>query len=371
MRCFALFLVSAFIVSTASFAAGLSEEFPLPDLNGQQWCPCQINMSKAPLVLSPDPDEAGDGIAQITVDENSLGGNVCRNNAPEFECGAPINVFSAVPSDPAEIEELDTLEFLGDSFIAAKRPEWLLPIMRANPYCTDEVLARAKAAGEEGECIQRQELRLQKKYVHTTDQPHLYSFRFRMPSNIEDKTNSIRWITAQWKQEPISETYKALGEEWAPSPFLAQRFDDGVLHITVQDEHCRCMVASARLPDGSVLPWQNGTPQYCLSTEPGKREGQACTPDLKAEYGVDPILSSPIGRWVDLSYRVQAGRSGPAFIEISEGNRMVVRVTGKIGYEPKAGEESQTKFKIGQYRDYMPFVHTMDIDRFRLEPITP
>ena len=45
-----------------------------------------------------------------------------------------------------------------------------------------------------------------------------------------------------------------------------------------------------------------------------------------------------------------------------------MRVTGKIGYEPAPGKISQTKFKIGHYRDYLPSVDTMDIDRVEVEP---
>ena len=57
-----------------------------------------------------------------------------------------------------------------------------------------------------------------------------------MPAVIQDTKNSVRWVIAQWKQEPVSPAYKD------PSPVLAQRFDDGVLHVTVQDEDCRCRV---------------------------------------------------------------------------------------------------------------------------------
>jgi len=111
-----------------------------------------------------------------------------------------------------------------------------------------------------------------------------------------------------------------------------------------------------------------GTPEYCQSTRPEDSKGKRCTPDLKAEYGAEPVLSSPAGNWVVMNYRVQAGRSGSAVIEISEGTRFIVRVTGKIGYEPRAGKTSKTKFKIGQYRGYMPFVDTIDVDSVRIGP---
>ena len=69
-----------------------------------------------------------------------------------------------------------------------------------------------------------------------------------------------------------------------------------------------------------------------------------------------------------MQYRVQMSRSKPAAIEIHANGRFIVRVTGKIGYEPAPGKISQTKFKIGHYRDYLPSIDTMDIDRVEVEP---
>ena len=219
--------------------------------------------------------------------------------------------------------------------------------------------------------MQRQELRLQDQHSHPADQPHLYSFRIRMPAIIEDRTNSIRWVTAQWKQEPISEAYqRQFGDTWAPSPFLAQRFDDGVLHVTVQDKHCRCKIASAPNPDGSNVVWADGRARYCASTKPDDTENSSCTPDLDLKYGSNPVLPIALGQWVEMRYRVQASRSGAAVIEVYVGDRFIVRVTGKIGYEPRPDERSKTKFKIGHYRDYVPFAHAMEIDWLRIEPLS-
>jgi hypothetical protein len=353
---FAPLLLVAMILGTtpASAQAELHEEFAADQLDLTSWCACQINLDKAPIQFTKNPDDIGDGIVTITADVNSLGGNKCRKDANE--CGRPA-------SQP------DLAEPLGPSLIERALPAAPQAVMSAVNYCTEEIEALAEAAGEEGDCIQRQELRLQKRYQHPANQPHVYTLRFRMPAVIEDRVSSTRWITAQWKHEPISDAYDALGEDWGPSPFLAQRFDDGVLHVTVQDEHCRCKIASAPLPDGKVEEWRDGTPTYCLWTGPG--EERACTPSLVAEYGPDPVLDSPIGSWVEMKYRVQAGRSPPATIEVWQGDRFIVRITGKIGYEPGPGETSRTKFKAGHYRDYMPFVHTMEIDRVSVKPAGP
>ena len=231
-----------------------------------------------------------------------------------------------------------------------------------DPYCDSAIIQKAIAAGEEGSCIQRQELRFQSQYTHAADEPFTYKLRFRMPAVIQDTKNSVRWVTAQWKQEPISPAYND------PSPVLAQRFDDGVLHVTVQDGDCRCRVASAPMPDGSIWPARPGVAHDCISTRPGDPDNTACTADLTLEYGADPVLPSARGAWVDMQYRVQMSRSKTAAIEIYANGRFIARVTGKIGYEPAPGKISQTKFKIGHYRDYLPSVDTMDIDRVEVEP---
>ena len=185
---------------------------------------------------------------------------------------------------------------------------------------------------------------------------------------VEDRCNSIRWVTAQWKHEPVHKDYgQTMPKGWGPSPYLAQRFDDGVLHVTVQDEHCRCAVASA-IPHGMAqLHWEKDKPLECLSTHP-KDSGQevSCKPQLKVEYVDGPLLDNALGSWVDMEYRVQAG--DPARIEVHQGGKHIVTVTSRIGYRMPESEPSMVKFKIGQYRNYMPFVHTMDVDRVEIEP---
>lgn len=358
-----LLLVAVILGAMPAYAqAELHEEFQTDRLDLTLWCACQINLDNAPIEFALDPTEPRDGIVRITADGNSLGGNKCRKD----ECGRAMTVLD-LPGQPARP---DYAEPLGPSLVEKALPASPpAAILTASDYCTEDVKAMAEAAGEEGNCIQRQELRLQKRHQHPADQPYLYTLRFRMPAIIEDRVSSTRWITAQWKQEPVSDAYDTLGQDWGPSPFLAQRFDDGVLHVTVQDEHCRCKIASAPLPDGTVERWEDGTPTYCLLTGPGDQ--RTCTPALVAEYGPDPVLDSPMGNWVEMKYVVQAGRSSPAVVEVWQGNRFIVRVTGRIGYEPQPGVTSRTKFKAGHYRDYMPFVHTMEIDRVSMQPAQP
>jgi hypothetical protein len=366
----AALLIGGLPAARAGAQTPLDDEFASRELNWRYWCPCQIDTREAPIEILPDPGQSGDGFLRITVDEASLGGNVCRYKSPN-ECRPP---------DAAIVKGRETaaVERRFDGPEARSGPNLMQPLgprparslqKLKNPYCTEEVMRRALAAGEEKLCIQRQELRFQKAYQHNADTPYRYGIRFRMPAKIEDRTNSIRWVTAQWKQEPLSDSYEsqfAKGE--GPSPFLAQRFDDGVLHVTVQDEHCRCKVASAPKPDGSTDVWKDGPAQYCKWTKTPE-EGKPCTADLQVKYGSNPILPSALGEWVEMNYRVEAGRSGKAVIEVYAGEQFIARVTGKIGYEPNPHKPSVTKFKVGHYRDYMPFVHTMEIDWLRVEPV--
>lgn len=373
----------------------VDEEFNSGRLNWDVWCPCQINSKKAPITFAINPDNPKGRFAQIVVTKSLLGGNNCEAGKPKFECKSPHALAMANMSITNANElllpgnEMDSFfeqnETLGPSLVRPKANrslktfEFIDPCpsfereTKKSPYCTPEILRRARAEGEEGRCIQRQELRFQAKFKHSAQMPTEYSFRFRMPEKIENRSHSIRWVLAQWKHE-ISNSYcnEFDCDSWGPSPFLAQRFDDGVLHVTVQDEHCRCNVASAPLPDSSELCWRDGVPKYCISTKPGDPAGTPCTPtDLSVKYDRNPRLTAPLGRWVEMKYIVQADRKKGATIKVYQDNRPIVTVTGKIGYKQKEKGVSKVKFKIGQYRDYIPYKHTMDIDWVRVRPALP
>jgi polysaccharide lyase-like protein len=296
--------------------SSLEDEFDDHELKWRYWCPCQINVTEAPLEFLPDPDQSGDGILRITVNDASLGGNVCRYtsiNECDPRAGSPHSVHYDKGNETSRNKRTLTQP---TAWVGPGSSNSMEKLVFKDPYCTEEVVRSALAAGEENLCIQRQELRFQKPYQHEADKPYLYSFRFRMPAHIEDRKHSIRWVIAQWKQEPLNDSYKGQFEKGeGPSPFLAQRFDDGVLHVTVQDEYCRCKVASAPNPDGSQAVWKDGPAQYCEWTKPAG-EGRRCQADLQVKYGAKPILPSALGEWVEMSYRVEASRSGKAFIEV-------------------------------------------------------
>jgi Polysaccharide lyase len=351
----------------------IDEEFNAGKLDLSRWCPCQIDNLNAPVTFHDDAGEANTHYAEISVNDFSLGGNKCRIAAPGYECGKPHTaVAAALFGGGPEPALLDLPEPLGPRFFGtlAVRPSTVPAEPGKDPYCTDEVELRAHRHHEEDECIERQELRLTAKWP--SDEAHWYSFRFRMPDadSLGDRRTSIRWVIAQWKEEPLSRRYeKTFGPDWGPSPFLALRFDDGVLNVTVQDEDCRCLVASAPDPDGVSPVWTTGKADHCESAKAGDPPHLACSADLNVTYGNAPILPTALGNWVEMRFRVQATRDGRARIEVEDGGRPIVTVTGKVGYDysERPDDPTVTKFKIGHYRDYLPFPATMDIDWLKVE----
>jgi len=351
--------------------SSLDEDFKAGALDYTAWCPCQINLRDSPYYFTVDPDDPSDRMLSIPVDDHSLGGNQCRRKAPDFECNPPATVAKLnVSAEARKSSAGKVVEDLGPSFFATRQIGVAKFARSRNPYCTDEVMKRALAAKEEDECYERQELRLQEDRAPPANERYVYEIRFRMPAKVEDQTHSIRWVIAQWKQEPVAKKYgEEFGDKWGPSPFLAQRYDDGVLHVTVQDEHCRCLVASAPHPNGKSFDWTNGAARECKSTHP-VNEGAACSSSLKLKFGANPVLASPAGRFVDMKYIVQAGRESVSEIDIFQNGRLIVSVSGKIGYDVDPLAKPVAKFKIGHYRDYMPFDYVMDIDSIKIEKAT-
>ena len=368
-----LFLLTTMFLMTGAFANAaplVDAEFGSERLDWQTWCPCQIDMEHAPVQFLLDEGDGSDQFARIPVYQSQVGGNKCRSYRPYLECRLPDGTIDPAMQalNKAQSEDVvpDLEEPFGPSVIGLSRGQPDLDIV-PDSYCDDEIVLKAHRAREEDRCIQRQELRFQKDKRHDFTEPYVYSIRFRMPAVIEKRTGSIRWVIGQWKQTTIDkEKYIKFGDEWGPSPYLAQRFDNGVLHVTVQDEHCRCNVASAPHADGYNPEWRDGRAVYCRSTDPFE-SGRTCTPNLFVKYGSNPILTSPIGEWVELRYEIQAGPNGR--INIYEGDRHIVEVTGNIGHRPAPNERALTKFKIGHYRDFMPFDHYMDVDWVKVEPL--
>jgi Polysaccharide lyase len=79
---------------------------------------------------------------------------------------------------------------------------------------------------------QRAEVRLHGRWRPVYGEEFWHAFTFRMSGDIADE-GSLRTVIGQWK---------APGDD---SPILAQRFDNGVFHITTQDGPTRKVIASA------------------------------------------------------------------------------------------------------------------------------
>jgi len=196
--------------------------------------------------------------------------------------------------------------------------------------------------------VQRNEIRVEPALQADFGQELWYAFSVRMFGDIPE-CGSVRWVIGQWKHDT------------ADSPFLAQRFDDGVFHVTVQDGHCRCLITPPPdYPDLEPLVAQN-KPVRCSNTHSSSPDQcQPCESELRVVYGEDPRLPDPREGWVDMLYRIRGGRDD-GLIDIYANGRFIARVTGSIGYEE--GEGDKQYFKIGNYRNYMPGGAELHVDR--------
>ena len=364
-------------------------EFVGPPVNQDVWCPCQLDIEANRPEFLVDNDDPNDRIIRITAFEETLGGNNCtaskecpQGSSEEVSLAADEkNMSLALDIEAFNIGNISDDDIPPSMFLTEEEfQNRLEPDLEAipglksddknllfdffrkeakarNPFCTPEVWERVRARGEEIRCMQRQELRFQKNLRQSYYEPHEIGIRFRMPGYIHNRKDSIRWVLAQWKHDRDEDSYMEKKE----NPFLAVRFDDGVLHVTLQDEYCRCTIASAPHPDPkkNKTVWKDGKPSRCFSTL--KSRPSICTPGYSVKY-VDGngILSEPLGEWVTLRFELAPAWENGRLV-IYDNNRRVAEVTGRFGYVPNP-EHATMKLKIGQYRGYQPSEDTMDVD---------
>jgi hypothetical protein len=203
-----------------------------------------------------------------------------------------------------------------------------------------------------GEDCQRNEIRESSRYRTVFGEECWYAFRFRIEGDAP-ALGSQRWVIGQWKQQN------------GYSPFLAQRFDNGVFHITVESGEQRVLLAKAEgdpqqvaraLIGGDLSTFRFLDDKYRFA---GKRQ-------LALEIGDDPILPDPKNHWVEMMYRVRGGFDGSGVVEVWADRRFIVRATGPIGAEGAEGPGQY--FKFGQYRTLMTGTSTIWIDDFRRGP---
>jgi hypothetical protein len=190
------------------------------------------------------------------------------------------------------------------------------------------------------EPCQRNELRVANEHRLPFAAESWYAFSFRVTGDFPRRDvpgKTARMVLGQWKQTN--------GE----SPYLAQRFDNGVFHITVQDGACRKTIAKA--------PGNTGEMPELLSSQ--------CIADVKVEppLGTNP-LPDPYDSWVDMLYHVRGGLDGTGIIEVWANGQFIARATGKIGH----AEGSEDYFKFGIYRRCTPGVVLAWFDNFRRGP---
>jgi len=159
-----------------------------------------------------------------------------------------------------------------------------------------------------------------------------------------------RWVIGGWKQETNG------------SAFMAQRYDHGVFHITLESGDRRVLLASARQDAKGFLDLLKSGSQEGFGFVGDTKRYQGAS-DLKIEYGADPVLPDPGADWVDMMYRVRGGLAGDGLVEVFANGKLVVRATGTVGV-PQVGGPTQY-FKMGHNRAPMPGAATLYLDNFR------
>jgi hypothetical protein len=218
---------------------------------------------------------------------------------------------------------------------------------------------------------QRNELRLRNSQInfHPADIPHWYSISFKLAGAEGDEIpscGSLRWVIAQWK-------YTELGCTANASPFLAQRFDNGILHVTVEDGMCRCMIASAQGDPyqktvSASISFLTQLPQRMKRVAPLKcltHDEKPCKPKNLQLFAAEPkalmTLPDPKADWVQMTYLVIVGGLHGSQFDIYANDRFIVRAVGAL---PEGVEfPNRVKFKFGHYRDKIQNRTDLMVDR--------
>lgn len=225
----ALFVVIVLtIAAPAALAAEFLEEFDAAELDPEVWNTCQAD---ATLLEIKDVAEGGET-------KRVLRNTIVESRGNRDTCDEAVTAFEETP------RALLDLEGLGEIATETENGSDLGP----------SLVARAGGAVEcpQGSDFQRNEIRFQprKDLLHDLRDPHYYSITFRTEGDIPS-CGSARWVIAQWK-EPDGD-----------SPFLAQRYDNGVFHVTVQNDDCRCVVAKAGGDPDRLLASLFGRGAFC------------------------------------------------------------------------------------------------------------
>jgi hypothetical protein len=176
-----------------------------------------------------------------------------------------------------------------------------------------------------------------------------YAFSFRIDGK-GSLTGDQRWQIGGWKQESDG------------SPFVAQRFDNGVFHITLESLEIRVLLATSEgHASGFLEAVRSGIiTQFGFLTETALYTGQS---DVAIEYGENPILPDPRKGWVDMIYHIKGGLSGTGLVEVFANGKFIARAKGTIGLKDVGGPFQY--LKLGHNRAPLPGTATIYYDRFR------
>jgi len=216
--------------------------------------------------------------------------------------------------------------------------------------------------------LQKNELRLWREDWPQASAGTWFSFRFRIEGKI-DRCGSMRWVGGQIKVHGMDE-----------SPIVAQRFDNGVFHITVEGGHRianrmeRVIVAKATGdPDrgSSLTSWASGETVTCdMSTGTPRPDGCGIAGRVIPLGGSLPSIDG--GRWIQMDYYLRiVGACDPAdpescdrILEVWADGNPIVRVEGRFGVE--GAEAGLLNVKLGIYRDFQAGNAGMSVDHFSM-----
>lgn len=397
----AVFLVAIYAGSVSAQAPNQQSSDDFASLDDTRWCDCR--MQRSAFSSGKDADQTAFG--RIAVIVSDVMGDDCTSD--EKKACASRKASSSAPLASSELlYGVDAGDDLGPSLIV--RPQASSAIgdivqqsligkdagdgnLPGGPYCTPQMRSAAVPEGREKDahCVQRVELTWQgtsKHQISPKREAYHYTIRFRVPGKVIDVEKSVRWVIAQWKQDAVDgEHYKDVsGPSWdGPGPFLAQRYDNGVLHVTAQAEDCRCLIAWQPHKDGPAVLVGESRPVLCERTSPLlAKEGRPaiaeksdCTADtpLRVTYFESGLLEDPQRGWTTMRYRVEAGGADSRIV-VWQNDRKIVEVKGPIGHKLPPPDPAgyaipvHVYFKLGHYRDFMPFTDFIDIDRVMVEP---
>ena len=296
-------------------------------------------------------------VLSMGIDNTTVGKDTCLHTIPKNVAADALSANAITDAVGVSDVESSTGADLGPSLAA---PPLLVPSPAVDCPKGEDPTQRNELRFKDGSpLIQtwREPAQRNVVFAHVPGEREHLSLRFRPMGH--------------WAMETMEQGEKC-------SPVLAQRFDNGVLHITTQDRNCRCVVAQApgnfdavfaAASIGMAEPAQTlmeSKPIKCLDSvlsTPAKEE--LCVPRFPVDLhvftiggGTPPALPDPKKGFVTMTYLVKGddGKDGHhnGLIEVYANGQFIVRVTGEIGYEKSDTLKNSVKFKIGRYPRFHP-----------------